>query len=399
MKQRLIIIGNAYWVEVNRTKAEVFSQWFEVACVTHSPRGHELMGKTFDDSDASEQQGATGSSSYELYLLEAKGSKVGGTKFTLLGLSEVMQEFKADVILVETEPWAWLFWQVVYNRRKICPDARLGLFSWENIRRPGVKGLVLDQFYRAAGWCLDFVVAGNREAKALFERGGVDPKFIHIDAQLGFNKETLPLDPVEGRLAYRKQWGSKVETVIIGFCGRYVPEKGVWDIIEAVRLLREEIEIEVELHFLGGGELVDELGRVAEEEDWFKLHDFVPHTEVPSIMNAWDVFVLPSKRLEENGRLWEEQFGHVLLNAMGVGCLTLGSRSGAIPEVLGDDEDVIFEPGNPGGLKDLIKSYIPRGEKWEDKVSSQKKRAIEHYSFDELGVRYYKHMRKCGAVV
>lgn len=389
----LFLIGNAYWIEMNRAKALEFSQWFNVVCISHSPEGYEHMGRTQKTNNGN-AEGVP----YEFHLLPAKGSMQGGTKFVLSGLKELFIKYNPEVILIETEPWARIFWQVIGYKTLYAKAARIGLFSWENIRRPGLKGLILDQVYRVAGWNLDFVIGGNREAKALFEAGGVPSEKIHIDAQLGFAPEQIPSDLEGNRASLRKSWQSPNEAIIIGFCGRFVKQKGIFELIEAVQRLGEERKEKIELHLLGGGKLEGELSFLAAQKKWIKILKPVPNDKVVSIMAAWDIFVLPSKRHEEGGELWEEQFGHVLLNAMGAGCLTLGSRSGAIPEVLGDDKEVIFNPGKASSIYTLINSYLDDRGKWEFKVEKQKVRACEYYSFSAITKRYYEHMKKCGVV-
>jgi len=74
--------------------------------------------------------------------------------------------------------------------------------------------------------------------------------------------------------------------------------------------------------------------------------------DIPSLMQALDIFVLPSK---------EEAFGLVLLEAMANGKPVVGSRSGAVPEIVRHEETgLLFEPGNPeslaAALLDLLRS-------------------------------------------
>lgn len=386
-KKRLLLIGNAYWVPMNRRKAVELSRWFEVVCVTHSPKGHCLMGRSQADESVTDKS---------TRLLEAKGTTQGGTKFTLVGLEGAVEEFQPDLILVETEPWARLFWQVVRAQKRYSPQAHLVLFSWENIRREGLKGSILDQVYRLAGRKLAAVIAGNEDAKRLFEKAGVSKERIHVDAQLGFSPEQIPDDPSAWRRELRSKWGTSSETLVVGFCGRFVSEKGVWDLLSAIESLQGGFAVPIELQFLGGGPLEVDLQEFALSRPWFRLHEPVPHDEVVSLMCAWDFFVLPSKRLQEKGRVWEEQFGHVLLNAMGAGCLTLGSRSGAIPEVLAHDEEVIFEPGDPEGLANLLAIYLTDKSLCEEKVKAQRKRAHEFYSFKQIATRYHEHFERRG---
>ena len=60
--------------------------------------------------------------------------------------------------------------------------------------------------------------------------------------------------------------------------------------------------------------------------------DAVPHDDVPKLFAGADVLVSPSRDVPG----WTEQFGHILAWAMAAGVPIVGSRCGAIPEVVGD---------------------------------------------------------------
>ena len=384
--KKLFLIGVVYRIKAHRKKIEEFSKYFEVTCVTEKPK----------NVSSSHDLGSCESAGYDFHALDPKGDVSGGTKHTLIGLTKLLKEVKPDVILIDAEPWARTFWQVAKYKTFSDRKVKLGLFSWENLKRPGIKGGVLDLIYRAASKNLDFVIGGNQGAKSLFESIGFPPEKIHIDAQIGYLASQLPKDITNYRLELRKSWGVEESTVVIGFCGRYVEEKGLYELIEAVRNLREIHGKNIELHFLGSGSMQSELEKI--DAPWFRLNPQVPHHEVVPLMTGWDIFVLPSKRLEKNGMLWEEQFGHVLLNSMGAGCLTLGSRSGGIPEVLGNDESVTFEPGSSESLQELITLYLENRALWIQKVEEQKERVNHFYSFTIITERYVEHMRQCNVL-
>ena len=68
--------------------------------------------------------------------------------------------------------------------------------------------------------------------------------------------------------------------------------------------------------------------------------------DVPSLMQALNVLVLPSRA---------EAFGLVLLEAMANARAVVGSRSGAIPEVVKHGENgLLFEPGNAESLAEAL---------------------------------------------
>jgi glycosyltransferase involved in cell wall biosynthesis len=70
-----------------------------------------------------------------------------------------------------------------------------------------------------------------------------------------------------------------------------------------------------------------------------------------------NVFVLASKPVRTMQLCWEEQFGHVLIEAMACGVATIGSSSGAIPEVIGHDE-AVFPHGDATALTARIRNAM-----------------------------------------
>ena len=62
-------------------------------------------------------------------------------------------------------------------------------------------------------------------------------------------------------------------------------------------------------------------------------------------MSKSNLVVLPS--------LYEEQYGRVIQESVACGSLVIGSRVGAIPEII-KDKDLLFEPGNDLELANKI---------------------------------------------
>ncbi len=133
--------------------------------------------------------------------------------------------------------------------------------------------------------------------------------------------------------------------------GRLVWEKGHQDVIRAVAALKRGLlgpAPAVRLLIVGSGPERGRLERHAAELGLGADVEFrptVPYAEMPDVHRAASAMVLAS--LPRRG--WEEQFGMVLAEAMASGTSVVAARSGAIPEVVGD-EGVLFEPGDWYGL-------------------------------------------------
>lgn len=108
-----------------------------------------------------------------------------------------------------------------------------------------------------------------------------------------------------------------------------MPEKGVGTLVEAT-------------YHLGAGLLIAGSGPMEErllQERHVCLLGALQRGEMDRFWRAIDVLVLPSLTT----RHWAEQFGRVLVEAMGRGIPVVGSNSGAIPEVIGDAGLVVPE--------------------------------------------------------
>lgn len=159
--------------------------------------------------------------------------------------------------------------------------------------------------------------------------------------------ETFRRDGEEMQLPWRRG-------CVVGFVGRFVVEKGVLDLIEAVGLL----DCDVNLIFVGDGparqrmqERIAELGL----QERCRLFPPLAAVELAKCYRAMDLLVLPSRTAET----WKEQFGRVLAEARCCGIKVAGSNSGAIPSVIGD-EDMIFPERDVQALATLIARTLQR---------------------------------------
>ena len=129
------------------------------------------------------------------------------------------------------------------------------------------------------------------------------------------------------RSATRTGLGWDDDALVVGFVGRFVPEKGIG------LLTRVLPRLGAKWHalFVGGGPLQPDLERFAlSHPGRVRLLTTATHADVPSYLNAMDVLCAPS----QSTRRWREQFGRMLVEAMACGVPIVASRSGEIPYVV-----------------------------------------------------------------
>lgn len=118
--------------------------------------------------------------------------------------------------------------------------------------------------------------------------------------------------------------------------------KGQEYAIKALRRLRDR-GIDIEYHLVGGGDntflrsLADKYG----VGDRVFFHGLIPHDQVIPFLDEMDLYIQPSK---------QEGLPRALIEAMSRGCLSLGSRTAGIPELL--DKKYIFRRGN---VNDIVR--------------------------------------------
>jgi glycosyltransferase involved in cell wall biosynthesis len=102
---------------------------------------------------------------------------------------------------------------------------------------------------------------------------------------------------------------------------------------------------------------------------------FAGHREdIPAVMSALDLFVLPSLY---------EPFGRVLIEAMGARKPVVASRAGGVPEIVLDGETgVLVPPGEPEALADAIADLVVDRERAERLAAAGRARVEKHFSLE-----------------
>jgi glycosyltransferase involved in cell wall biosynthesis len=228
-----------------------------------------------------------------------------------------IRQASPDIIHAEEEPDALAALQLAAARRLLAPRARLVLNTWQNVnrrKRPAVEW-VLRRSLAAA----DAIVCGNEGAVALLREMGYRRPAPVIPA--------LSLDPT---VYFRRPVARFSPGFTVGCTARLVPEKGVDTLIRAVAALGPPVTLVV----AGTGPLrrsLEELARSLGIGESVVFIGWQDTRGVADYLSAIDALVVPSRP----SPVWQEQFGRVIVEAMGCEVPVVASASGAIPEVLG----------------------------------------------------------------
>lgn len=163
------------------------------------------------------------------------------------------------------------------------------------------------------------------------------------------------------------------EARIIGYVGRLIQEKGVFDLLEMMRRLDHHYH----LVLVGSGPEESALKQEAGEPDLINKVTFLPpqsRDELAKLYRLFDVLVLPSK----TDYFWKEQYGRVLVEAMACGTPVMGSRSGAIPAVI-DRAECCFPEGDIGQMVQIVQSLTSLEEEKQSLQNRSELGSAQHF--------------------
>ncbi len=135
-------------------------------------------------------------------------------------------------------------------------------------------------------------------------------------------------------------------TFDILYVGRLGKHKGVDSLIEAVK----DLDLRnARLHIAGQGSDRTSLERVAHDDGRIVIYGFLTPDKLRKLYSIADVAVVPS--------IYNEPFGLVVPEYYQHGIPVLGSRAGALPELIADGYNgFLFQPGDVAAITALLKT-------------------------------------------
>ena len=309
-------------------------------------------------------------------LLSVAGTSRKGLQFPLFRLRSIFRQFQPHV--VHTRNWGAI---------EAIPAARLAgvpviIHSEHGYEVENLAGLPRRQraFRRIAYGMTDCIFTVTRELRDFHARQAlVRPERIDI---IYNGVDTQRFSPnSESRSRVRKELGISDDCFVAGSVGRIVPIKDYPGfLLAAERLLQSGINLHVLL--VGKGPELESIEQqVQNSPRLVRSVTLVGASDrVPEILNAMDVFVLPSLG---------EGMSNTLLEAMSCGLPVLASRTGGNPEVVVDRESGwLFAPGNSDDLADQLEYLAASLETRRQLGKNARERAVQLFSLNGMMQRY-----------
>lgn len=292
-------------------------------------------------------------------------------------LITLLKEFQPQIIQVEQGSKSFAYAELITLNRLLRLKAKNIFFTWWNLPYQSKFPVSVLENYNLNN--TDGLIAGNQDAADILRDRG-SQKAVIVMPQLGVDEQ---LFSPRSQPELAAQLGINPDEFVVGFVGRFVPEKGILTLIRALTGLKE---LNWKLLLLGRGSLKETIFEEAKQagiQDRLILVESVPHDEVARYINLMNVLVLPSQTTYQFKTLtaagWKEQFGHVLIEAMACQVPVIGSDSGEIPNVI-DDAGLIFEEGNAKALQKCLQQLIEQPEFARQLGQKGYERVIEKYT-------------------
>jgi glycosyltransferase involved in cell wall biosynthesis len=339
MKLRLLTIGHSYVVAQNRRLAyevaKAAGDRWEVTVGAPERLPGEFGGIILND------QGAEPCAVRPLGMRLASSPHLRFFDGRLRGL----MARGWDVVHAWQEPYVASGAQIAATAPR---TARVVVASFQNIskRYPApLRCCEAITMGRANGW----IAFGRTVHETLIARSGYESKPSCVIPP-GVDVCSFRSDP-SARAAVRTRLGWSDGDLVVGYLGRFVPEKGVETLLDAL----PRTGVAWNALFVGGGPLEPALQRFASVHPGrVRVVTGVDHDDVPAYLNVMDVLCVPSRT---TGR-WREQFGRVLIEAMACGVPVIASRSGEIPFVVDDAGLLVAEDDAAGWVQAIERMLV-----------------------------------------
>jgi glycosyltransferase involved in cell wall biosynthesis len=203
---------------------------------------------------------------------------------------------------------------------------------------------------------------------------GLDPDKIRVVPN---GVDIAAIDAARPGPEVRRELGLPQEAPVIGLVGRLDHwGKGHKELFDAVASLKERYPIRALI--VGGGRREDEIKQLAADLGLAEqVHFLGSRRDVPDLLRAMDIFVLPS---------YSEGVSLALLEAMAAGLPVIASVVGGLPEVVRHGENgLLIPPRDVDALAAALERLLADPEYAQHLGETARREAREKFSLERLG--------------
>lgn len=387
---RILVASHTYIVDINRAKFKILAKLEPGIEVTVVVPQRWKTGGVQNQTIETEfyQEGSFKVVPIYNFSQNNQGLLTFGTE-----IIQLLQEFQPQIIQVEQGSKSLAYAQLIALNKILKFQAKNIFFTWWNL--PYQLQWPVSMLENCNLQHTDGIIAGNLDGSNILRQRGYQ-NTLKVMPQLGVDETLFYPTSKDADLSHR--FGIESTDFVVGFVGRFVEEKGLLTLGEALAGLQQ---LPWKWLLVGQGKLRSQLVKKSIEwgiSDRIIWVESVSHEEVPAYINLINCLVLPSQTSYKFKTLttvgWKEQFGHVLIEAMACKIPVVGSDCGEIPHVIGD-AGLIFPEGNAEKLRDCLRQLMQRPELAADLGDRGYHRVMNNYTNQALAeqlLEFYKEL-------
>lgn len=163
---------------------------------------------------------------------------------------------------------------------------------------------------------------------------------------------------------FRTEAGVPQDGLLIAFVGRFIVEKGVWELLEAFEALRRELPTAA-LVMAGDGPLLAQVR--AKAPAGVTLTGSLPHPESIALLAQADVFCLPT---------YSEGFSSTILEAAALGSCIVTTATGGSPELIENGQSgILLEDHAPETVLKALR-HCAQNPTWRRQAGAQARACV-----------------------
>jgi L-malate glycosyltransferase len=292
--------------------------------------------------------------------------------------TQLLKDVNPDFIYLFQEPYAIVTFQV-YLANYLTIRKPIGTIAWQNIHKNYPP-----PFRQMERWVLQqtrMLFPGSEDVENVFRQKG----YGGPTTRMPFGIDPTVYCPRPEAAILHQQLQHRSDEVIIGYVGRITAVKGLKTLLLALKLIET---LPWRFVTVGAGEYLAEFNDLATQldlSDRIQHLGYLPGSETPRYLAAFDVLVLPSETYSN----WKEQFGRVIIEAMACGTPVVGSDSGEIPHLLrATGGGLIFPEANPPALADQLQKIILNPSLRQEIADVGRQAILQSYTHTPLAQRF-----------
>ncbi|MFC6976820.1 glycosyltransferase family 4 protein [Halomicroarcula sp. GCM10025709] len=163
----------------------------------------------------------------------------------------------------------------------------------------------------------------------------------------------------------------------IVFVSNLYERKGVATLVEALDALADD-DPQFRAEIAGKGPLVDQVEALAQRHDAVRYHGYVSEQRKRELLEQGTIYVLPTHA---------EGLPIAMLEAMAGGNAIVSTTVGSIPEVIGDENGRLVEPGDTAALTEALSELIEAPEAVAEMGRRNRTLVETEYDWDSIQTR------------